>query len=357
MPYVPPPEAAGGWRFLATDEEVRELAHMDPAVLNLIEREQENLAAGSSYGVVIVRNGYLVRECYSFNVAETTRFDIWSCTKSMTSTAWGIALDESSRRASGPAITLETHAYELIPEGHPLSDSRKSVITLRQLLSMTSGIGGELLGVMGCVTTTGHGVYEHALGRCPNRYGISLGELASDPGAKWDYSDPAFAHLSLAFFHAVGREMSTYFDERVLGRVGISGASWGEQGGAGHIGPHTNAHTGFVISARDLARIGYLFLNHGYWGGDEIVPDWWIREATRTSQPLNPSYGLGWVVNTAGTAWPYLPGDAFAANGYRANRCYAIPSLGLVVVRTGTGPALWDEAFLMERVMQAVLDA
>lgn len=35
------------------------------------------------------------------------------------------------------------------------------------------------------------------------------------------------------------------------------------QGGSGFIGPHTNAHTGIHISARELARFGYLMLRNG----------------------------------------------------------------------------------------------
>ena len=65
--------------------------------------------------------------------------------------------------------------------------------------------------------------------------------------------------------------------------------------------------------------------------------------ATQTSQDLNPAYGYTWWVNTKGARWPSLPRDTFALEGYRANRCYIIPSLDLVVARVGSGPATWDE--------------
>lgn len=358
--YVPPPESEGGWRHLADDDDaVRELAGMDPAVLALLEREHELLAGDSSYGIVIIRHGHLVRECYSFNVLTTTRFDTWSCTKSVTSTAWGLALEDSRRGLlpDGRTVGLETPIYELIPEGHPLTDPRKAQITLGQVLSMTSGIGGELSAAHGSVTRTGEGSFEYALGLCPNRYGFSAATLSADPGTRWEYTDAGFSHLSLAFRHAVGREMADYLGERVLRPIGMHEASWGTQGGAGCIGPHSNAHTGFVVSARELARLGYLMLNRGRWGGEQLVPEWWVELATRSSQEHNPCYGYGWVVNTPGNGWPYLPSDAYTANGYRSNRCYVVPSLDLVVVRTGSGPAVWDEAFLLERVLSALLDA
>ncbi len=331
---------------------------MDPSVLELLNREQERLASDSSFGVVIIRNGYLVHECYSFNVSPTTRFDVWSATKSLTSTAWGVGLagggDRS--RSGGVELSLDTPIYDLIPEGHPLSDPRKARITIGQILGMTSGIRGERSAAHGCVTAPGDGPFEYALGRCPNRFGVSVADLAAEPGTTWDYSDAAFAHLSLAFIHAFGQEIAEYLEARVLRRIGIERSGWEQQGGAGHIGPHTNAHSGFVVSARDLARFGYLFLRRGRWYGEQVVSPAWVERATRSSQDLNPSYGYGWVVNTPGTMWPYLPSDAFAANGFRSNRCYVVPSLDLVVARVGSGPMLWDEAFLMERVVEAVLD-
>ncbi len=357
--YFPPPEAEGGWRRHATGDEVRELAGMDPTVLDLLGREQQLLASDSSYGVVIVRNGYLVREYYSFNVSPTTRFDVWSCTKSLTSTAWGVGLAEAGKPSDRPGdnLSLDTPIYDLIPEGHPLTDPRKARITVGHVLQMTSGIGGESLGAHGCVTTPDDGPFEYALGRCPHRFGVSVAELAAEPGTTWDYSDAAFAHLSLAFVHAFGQEMADFLEARVLRPIGIRDSSWERQGGAGHLGPHTNAHSGFVVSARELARLGYLLLRHGQWQAEQLVAPSWVDRATRSSQGLNPSYGYGWVVNTPGTMWPYLPTDAFAANGFRSNRCYVVPSLDLVVVRVGSGPMVWDEALLMERVMQAVLNA
>jgi CubicO group peptidase (beta-lactamase class C family) len=166
------------------------------------------------------------------------------------------------------------------------------------------------------------------------------------------------AHLALAFFYVTGREMREVMAERVFAPIGIEGPSWDLQGGgAGFIGPHTNAHTGIHVSARELAHFGYLMLRGGRWREAQIVPDWWVALATRSSQTLNPHYGFTWWVNETGTLWPRLPTDAFAAMGYRSNRCYVVPSLDLVVARTGSGPAYWDENALIGLVADAILPA
>lgn len=358
-PYYPPPESAGGWRYLAHHDEIRALAGLDAERLDLVQRAQEFLHGGDSWGIVIIRHGYLVREWYTFNVLIPTRFDIWSGTKSFTGSAWGLLLDDSrqGRLPHGQHIDLDGPAYAHLPAGHPLSDARKEQITLRHLLTMTSGIPGEGHGLMGLPTATGSGPFEHALGHCPNRYGYWAAQLVAEPGQHWEYSDPAFAHLALIFAHVMGQEMSTYLAERVFARIGIEALCWDSQGGSGCMGPHTNAHTGLHICARDLARFGYLALHRGLWQGEQVLPRWWMELATRTSQNLNPAYGYTWWVNTAGTQWPGLPADAFALAGYRSNRCYIIPSLDLVVARVGSGPPQWDEQHLIGGVVAAIVGA
>ncbi|HHW49462.1 MAG TPA: serine hydrolase [Clostridiaceae bacterium] len=357
--YFPEPESKAGWRYLKSAEEVRSIAGMDAEKLDIIRQMHEFLYGGDSWGIVIIRRGYLVREFYTTNVLVPTRFDVWSVTKSFTSTAWGILFDDSrnNKLPGGKKVDLDSYAYEYIPEGYPLTDPRKERITIGHLLSMTSGIPGVKHGVIGMPTSTGNGPFEHALGRCPNRYGKWVDKLTAEPGTSWDYSDPAFAHLSLAFKNIMNCEMSDYLKERVFDPIGIENLSWDVQGGSGFIGPHTNAHTGIHISARELARFGYLFLRRGKWKGKQIVPERWIDLISKASQDLNPSYSYSWLTNSEGTCWPELPRDTFSLNeGYRSNRCFIIPSLDLVVARVGSGPAEWKKGQLVKDIIDTVID-
>lgn len=355
--YYPPPESKGGWRWLEGVEEVRSLAGMDHDKLDLVHRMQDLLCGGDSWAIVIVRHGYIVREFYTFNVLIPTRFDIWSGTKSFTGTAWGLLLDDSrnDKITQGAKIDLDSPAYQYIPEGYPLTDPRKERITIRHLLTMTSGIPGEGMGIAGIPTTTNHGPFEHSLGRCPNRYGKWADKLAAEPGTRWDYSDPAIAHLSLVFSKVAGKEMGEYMKERIFDPIGMENLSWDVQGGSGFIGPHTNAHTGIHVSARELARFGYLMLHKGTWDGEQLVPEWWLDLSTKKSQDLNPDYGYTWWVNTSGTNWRRVPRDAFALSGFRSNRCYIVPSLDLVVARVGSGPPIWDERNLIEGIVASII--
>jgi CubicO group peptidase (beta-lactamase class C family) len=356
--YYPPSESAGGWRRCGTDDEVRSKASMDPERLRLIGQGQLQLYGGP-WAIVVVRKGYLVAEWFGVPAMPATTFDVWSATKSATGIAIGMMLDDSRnhRLPGNVTIGLDSPVYDFISEGRPLTDPRKEKIQLKHLLSMTSGIPGESQGVLGVAVAPGKGEYEFALGREPNRFGISAAKMMAEPGQRWDYSDAGFAHLSLIFAKVTGREIADSMRERVFQPIGIENFGWDRQGGAGHIGPHTNAHSGLRLSARDFARLGYLMAHHGQWEGKQIVPQWWIELATRSSQDLNRNYGYTFWVNTDGTHWAATPRDAFAFQGYGSNRCYVVPSLDLVVVRLGYAPPVLPDNAILPSVVNAVIDS
>lgn len=355
--YFPPSESQGGWRILKGTANIEATGGMDPVALADLNDSHLQEYGDHSWAILVIRKGYIVAEYYTFNVLKTTKFDIWSGTKSFAGTAWGLLLHEMQSKSNGTRddLTLDSPIYQYIPEGHPLSDERKECISVRHLLSMTSGLPGNSA-IGGVAADSDHGAIEFALGLSPNRLGHKADKLTAEPGTVWDYSDAAFIHLSLAFSHIAGKEISEYLQERVFTPIGIENICWDVQGGSGNIGPHTNPHTGIHITARDLARFGYLMLQRGRWDTMQIVPEWWINLCTRPSQNLNKHYGYTWWVNASnGTRWhSCVPLDAFSLSGYRCNRCYILPSLDLVVVRLGTGPEQWDEKVFLKKIMECV---
>ncbi len=361
--YYPLPESKGGWRSLQEADRVQALAGMD--LDKLSPAHAWNIQFPVASAVVIVRRGYLVAEWYENGALPDTKFNIFSCTKSFTGTAYGILFDEGrrGRLRSGQIVGLDSLAYSHIPAGYPLTDSRKERITFRHLLSMTSGIPGESIGIFGVQTESSVNPFEAALGRFPvkgkeSRTGLRVSTLSAEPGSQWDYSDPAFAHLALAFRNITGREISQFMQERVFDPIGIENLTWEMLGiDDGRIGQHTTPYSGLHISARELARFGYLMLRKGVWDGRQIVAPWWIELSTQSSQASNPAYGLTWWVNTQGF-WPGVPRDAFAAMGFNTNLCCVIPSLDLIVVRIGLGPTDSTEVIsapFLSAVVQAVI--
>jgi CubicO group peptidase (beta-lactamase class C family) len=355
--YYPPPESKGGWRSVAEAPGPR----ADPRKLNEARLWNARLPVASS--VVIIHRGALIAEWYENGATPDTTFNIHSCSKSFTGTAYGILFEEGRRGLLGPSHPdLDSPAYDYIPAGRPLTDPRKAGITLRHLLSMSSGIAGEDIGVYGVRVAAGVNHFAAALGRFPvlardTGAEVWMSQLAAEPGGKWDYSDPAFAHLSLAFHNITGQELEAYLRARVFDPIGLESLTWDTMGlDDGAIGRHTMPMGGVHITARDLARFGYLMLSGGVWEGRELVPAWWVALAAQSSQTLCPEYGLTWWVNPRQHFWSSVPRDAFAAMGYNCNLCCMIPSLDVVAVRIGAGPTESTEV-IAAPFLSAVVEA
>ena len=84
---------------------------------------------------------------------------------------------------------------------------------------------------------------------------------------------------------------------------------------------------------RDMAKIGYLYLNNGVWDGQQLLSAEWVEQSQQkyvlnegAYEPWDEYYGYGWWVHEIG---------AYAAHGYRGQFIYVIPHLDMVVVMTG----------------------
>jgi CubicO group peptidase (beta-lactamase class C family) len=92
---------------------------------------------------------------------------------------------------------------------------------------------------------------------------------------------------------------------------------------------------GLGLSARDLAKIGFLYLNNGYWNGQSIVSEYWVKESTNqqiqaASHPIYGPFGYGyqwWVKKVDGCS-------SFRAWGRRGQFIVVVPELDLVIAVT-----------------------
>ncbi len=82
------------------------------------------------------------------------------------------------------------------------------------------------------------------------------------------------------------------------------------------------------LKPRDAAKIGFLFLNHGNWNGQQIIPADWVEQATRKQVNAGADdYGYGW--------WIY--DNSYGATGREGQHIFVVPSINAIVVTTGGG--------------------
>jgi CubicO group peptidase (beta-lactamase class C family) len=349
--YFPPPESRGGWRSLVPDRgepddgqksKIRAVAGVDWDKLE--SAWEHNASAPGATGLLVIRKGHVVGEWYR-DCDRTTAFNIYSSSKSYTSTAFGLILgDFGGTLPGGRTLTLETKVCNetWIPESLPLPDPRKAEITVRQLLNMVSGIGPEPMPMQK--------PFETALGHVE---GSPFARLKGDPGTVFNYSNAGVSHLVLLFNHATGSDLFPFLEPRLLEPIGMEQVRWQSHGGgdSGEIGPYNQGYSGIHTNPREHARFCYLALHRGEWAGRRIVPSAYYDFAW-SGTGVKPDYGAQWWV---APRVPGAPDDLVMTLGRDNNDGFVIPSLDLVFVRLGDG-SKFPKAF-KEDLVRKVLDA
>lgn len=178
-------------------------------------------------------------------------------------------------------------------------------------------------------------------------------------GSKFFYNTPAYAMMKPVLSKASGSSLETITREWLTAPLGLSDTSWRQRpsyfNGVGN-------PTGLVTTPRDISRLGQMVLDGGRSpSGVQIISKAQL-EATLARSPTNPSYGRLWWLNggdfmidsgpggpVKGYLIPEAPRDLIAGQGAEGRKLYVVPSLRLIVVRTGKQPpdrnfnsALWS---------------
>jgi CubicO group peptidase (beta-lactamase class C family) len=324
-----------GWRTAAPDEQ-----GMDPAVVGELDAKVPDRYP-QVRSVLVVRHGYLVYERYWQGVGPSDGHDVRSVTKSVVSALVGIALRD--RHLQG----LDQTVGELLVNHLPATaDPRLRRVTLKQLLTMTSGLAGDDSSLGGDDQLfdrlfQSRDWVRHILSR----------QLVSKPGAEFAYSSAGshllsaivadasgqsaldlartqlFAPLGIAADHALEPTIRHWPPTQAeLAAFGRAPVAWPRDPQGYHVGGAF-----LKLPARDLAKFGYLYLNGGRWDHTQVVPAEYVAASTRPQShpPRGPGeYGYQWwVTNETGH-------DSFRAMGFGGQLIQVIPELDLVVVIT-----------------------
>lgn len=353
-PYFPPPESEGGWRRLSTREETETSAGMSS---EKIAELQEWLLASDNrpFAAVVIRNGWIVLQVERTKSAVNETGNVKSCAKAICASVLAIASEASQSGKLPRKMSFDDPAFQFIPWAHPLSDPRKSQITVKQLLNHTSGITPESTRV------PNRGPWELILGHSGTEKNQ---RLAFDPGSDLDYGTHALYHAALVCEHVTGLAYDQFASENLLEPIGIDNC-WFEMidGDPSH-GRHPSHALG--LSARDLARIGYCMLHRGRWESRQVIPEWFVREtgwATHSVRGVKTfgreaqSFSHGWELPAVlsdgrGTG---IPRDARFKPGSGGQLIAFVPSLDLVIARQTGGSGAWEYEEFLRLACSAVL--
>lgn len=294
--------------------------------LNNCKKAADYSAKASGMSMLVMENGKVIFEDYPNGHTSSEPHELASGTKSFTGLC-ALAASEDG------ILTLDEKVSDTITEWK--GDSKRENITIRELLSLISGITS-------------------VTGLAPPYAQALQAEITAKPGEKFQYGPAPFQIFGELMVRKLKAEkekkhnestMVDYLKRRVLDPADI------------HIGLWRNGKDGMPLmpqgaafSAREWAKVGELVLNGGMAGGKQIIQSENIKKLFIGS-PANPMYGLSWWLNrpmddqlrksirtlTMASDLRYgapgVPNDLVMAAGAGKQRLYVVPSMNLIVVR------------------------
>jgi CubicO group peptidase (beta-lactamase class C family) len=319
--YEPPEALDDGWATTSLDA-----VGMDPETISLLTDRLENGQYGGVSSLVIVKDGFLVHEAYFGGTDRTALQEIYSITKSISSTLIGVAIDKGLiAGVEEPIVTFFPEYAEL------LSDERKQRITIEHLLTHSSGLDWDEQTYP----------YEDSRNSEFNMYYEAEDWLAyvlgmpmrDEPGTNYEYNTGAVHLLSAILETATGLAADEFADAYLFGPLKIKDYGW-RVDLMGY--PRTGAtHGGLQMSTRDVAKFGQLYLDDGKWHGEQLVSSAWVKDSLDpwiTTPSDTGGMGYLWFLNTFQFRGQSL--GTFAARGFGGQTLLVTPSLDLVVAIT-----------------------
>ena len=277
------------------------------------------LADSESTAFLIVRDGVLVHEWYAKDIDPEALHNTFSVSKSILSTTVGMAIDD------GHISSIEDPITDYLPELLE-KDPRFGDITLRHLITMTSGIAydeEDLSPYSDEVNTY--------FGTDLRRSAINNSIIMGEPGVTWLYNNYNPQLLGMIIERSTGMTISEYVSESWWGPMGAEAdASWSVDSFYNRF--EQSAH-GFNARPRDLARFGLMFANDGMVSGKQVIPREWVKEATTAT---NVSIGRNdFLEQNYNYFWWVLPDGRYSAQGHHGQYVFISPDDNTVIVRTG----------------------
>ncbi|MBR0874276.1 serine hydrolase [Bradyrhizobium tropiciagri] len=358
QPCGAPAALDDGWTIASPDSVGMDGARLCGIAVRL------SLRSSQVHSVVVARHGRLVFEQYFAGIDQpwgqpegrteftaTTKHDMRSATKSVTSLLVGIAIDR--KLIAG----VDASAVKFFPEYQSVKSAGWDAITLRHLLTMSSGFKwDETLPWSDPNNDEPHLAFD------ADPIGYVLGKpIAAPPDTLWNYSGGATDLLGNIVERTAGKPLEAFARETLFEPLGITDLEWKT-----YKNGKIAAAAGLRLRPRDAAKIGQLVLNRGQWNDKQIVSADWI------AQSITPRFqAVGYFGGTLFYGYQWWVGRSLSegkevkwvgAFGWGGQRIIVVPDLDLVMMTTAAqygqakeGLAAMD--ILANVVIPAVRDA
>jgi CubicO group peptidase (beta-lactamase class C family) len=287
---------------------------------SLTDKQLDELTSTRSVAFLVAQDSMLLFESYWEDYGKDSYSNSFSMAKSFISLLVGCAIDD------GYIAGLDQPIADFLPE---FGEGQKSKITIRHLLTMSSGLSwDEAYSSLFSTTTQAY-------------YGKFLRDLVinqtvkNEPGRQFDYLSGDSQLLSIIVAEATGKTVSEYMSEKIWSKIGAENdALWNLDKEDGI----EKAFCCFNSNARDFARLGRLILHKGNWDGEQLISRKYLDETLQPTLYLADKELGGIPTERYGHQWwfaKHRDHHVIFARGIMGQYIFVVPDLNMVAVRLG----------------------
>lgn len=284
-----------------------------PEKLVRLHQELETVA------FLVIKQDSVLYEQYWDGYSSESLSNSFSVAKSLVSALIGVAIREKDIKSVNQPVS------DFLPS---FREGAKAKITIRHLLMMSSGLNWDE-SYSNPLSMTTEAYYGTDLSKVVKRL-----KAVDEPGAEFSYKSGDTQVLGFVLQEATGKTLSAYAEEKLWKPLGAErNAEWSID----HQGGIEKAYCCFFSNARDMARLGTLYLNDGIWKGDTILDPAFVKASvtphglpTADKKEKSDFYGYQWWLLPE-----YKGQNIFYARGILGQYIVVIPEKEIVIVRLG----------------------
>ncbi len=269
------------------------------------------------HSAIVLRGGKLIAKADWSPFSSRFMHVSHSLCKSIVSMAVGIAAEEK--------YISEDERLTDIFAGYEVRDKKMSEVTVKRLLTMSSGV--RFNEVSSAVSEDWTGDFLRS-------------EVQFEPGSEFSYNSLNTYMLSAALCLRTGMSLSEYLNRRLFKPMGITDFYWEKSPGGAEKGGW-----GLYMGICDYAKLGQLYLDGGVWNGVSLVPAEWVAKSSSKliSKAHSPCYeGYGYQI------WRTKNNDGFVFSGMLGQNVFVYPARKMVIAITAGSSNLFPPCRAMD---------
>lgn len=279
------------------------------AILNFLNKVNEQGFEVHSF--MLLKNGKNVADCWWKPYAAEYRHQLFSLSKSFTSIAIGLAIEEGFLTTETLVVDIFTDEMKELGEK---VDEKIKRMTVKNLLTMGTGMTYE------------NWDWE---GEKPNNIlGFLSSHVKNEPGSAFFYNTLATYMCSAIITRLTGQKLVDYLMPRLFKPLGIDPV-WDED----NLGISFGGF-GLNIKTEDIAVFGQMLLQKGKFGGKQVVPESWVEEATSKQINNGDEADNDWSQGYGYQFWRCIPDGVYRGDGMYGQYCIVMPKQNSVIAVT-----------------------